>query len=263
MPYIRNPVNGSLRSSTVVLESHGSRPPQPSKNSDSSPSQSPSSSSGEAQILEWLSHSPTDIESYIRPGCVILTIYLRLGESAWEELCCDLDSSLRRLVDVSDDSFWKTGWVYVRVRHSVAFIFNGRVVLGGPLPLKSNTNCRIASIIPIVVSVTERAHLLLKALTLVDPAQGKYRVQETCYDLMEVVDPINEQDKLQNLCFPCSIPNVCAAVVWLKTLDSAAPFSLFIVAEQDLCSEICTLESVIEIAAPTVDINKNEEKMET
>lgn len=38
------------------------------------------------QILDWLSHSPTEIESYIRPGCVVLTIYLRLPESAWEEV---------------------------------------------------------------------------------------------------------------------------------------------------------------------------------
>lgn len=38
------------------------------------------------QILDWLSHSPTDIESYIRPGCIVLTIYLRLGKSTWDEV---------------------------------------------------------------------------------------------------------------------------------------------------------------------------------
>ena len=46
------------------------------------------------QILDWLSHSPTDIESYIRPGCIILTIYLRLGESAWEEVCFVTDGKM-------------------------------------------------------------------------------------------------------------------------------------------------------------------------
>ncbi|RZS02706.1 hypothetical protein BHM03_00032788 [Ensete ventricosum] len=34
-------------------------------------------------ILDWLSSGPTDIESYIRPGCIVLTIYLRQAESAW------------------------------------------------------------------------------------------------------------------------------------------------------------------------------------
>ena len=38
------------------------------------------------QILDWLSHSPTDIEGYIRPGCIVLTIYLRLNNALWEEV---------------------------------------------------------------------------------------------------------------------------------------------------------------------------------
>lgn len=38
------------------------------------------------QIFDWLSHSPTDIESYIRPGCVVLTMYLCQSDSAWEEV---------------------------------------------------------------------------------------------------------------------------------------------------------------------------------
>lgn len=45
------------------------------------------------QILDWLSHSPTDIESYIRPGCIVLTVYLRQDEDAWEEVSCYLSLS--------------------------------------------------------------------------------------------------------------------------------------------------------------------------
>ncbi|KAL4308635.1 hypothetical protein GQ457_01G029540 [Hibiscus cannabinus] len=291
----KNPVNGSMCSSIVVSESHRSKPPRPSKHSDSSPCRS-STSRGEAQsrtdrivfklfgknpndfpialrgqILEWLSHSPTDIESYIRPGCIILTIYLRLGESSWEELCCDLGSSLRRLVDVSDDSFWKTGWVYARVQQSLAFIYNGRVVLDASLPLKSHSNCRITSIKPIAVSVTERAQFVVKGFNLnrsgtrlLCAVEGKYLVQETCYDLMEVVDPIDEQDKLQHLCFPCSIPNVSGrGFIEVEDFGLSSSFFPFIVAEQDVCTEICTLESVIETAVPTADVSKNEEKTET
>lgn len=37
------------------------------------------------QILEWLSHSPSDMESYIRPGCVILTIFASMPMAAWEQ----------------------------------------------------------------------------------------------------------------------------------------------------------------------------------
>lgn len=96
--------------SWMQQNSHQSSPPQTSGNSDSASVLSPSSSSGDApsrtdhivfklfgkqpsdfpgslrgQILDWLSHSPTDIESYIRPGCIVLTIYLCTSELAWEE----------------------------------------------------------------------------------------------------------------------------------------------------------------------------------
>ncbi|KAK4406884.1 Squamosa promoter-binding-like protein 1 [Sesamum angolense] len=116
-------------SSWAQQESHQSSPPQTSGNSDSASAQSPSSSSGEAQshtdrivfklfgkepsdfpivlraqIFDWLSHSPTDIESYIRPGCVILTIYLRLSESSWEEVeDHSLSSSFFPFIVAEDD----------------------------------------------------------------------------------------------------------------------------------------------------------------
>lgn len=39
------------------------------------------------QILNWLSHSPSEIESYIRPGCVVLSVYASMPLIAWEEVC--------------------------------------------------------------------------------------------------------------------------------------------------------------------------------
>ncbi|XP_057422279.1 squamosa promoter-binding-like protein 1 [Lotus japonicus] len=150
LPGTTNHVTSSLDYPWTQQDSHQSSPPQTSRNSESGSAHSPSSSTGEAQcrtdrivfklfgkepsdfplilraqILDWLSHSPTDIESYIRPGCIVLTIYLRQAEAVWEEICYDLTSSLGRLLDVSDDTFWRTGWVHVRVQHQMAFIFNG------------------------------------------------------------------------------------------------------------------------------------------
>ncbi|PRQ56203.1 hypothetical protein RchiOBHm_Chr1g0333221 [Rosa chinensis] len=47
-----------------------------------------------SQIIDWLSHSPTEIESYIRPRCIILTIYLHLEKSMWEEVCFCCDAGM-------------------------------------------------------------------------------------------------------------------------------------------------------------------------
>ncbi|KAJ6891539.1 squamosa promoter-binding-like protein 1 isoform X1 [Populus alba x Populus x berolinensis] len=278
----------------VRSDSHKTNLPHMSGYSDSAPSQSPSSSSGEAQcrtdrivfklfgkdpndfpvalrtqILQWLSHSPTDIESYIRPGCIILTIYLCLEKTKWEEVCLDLGASLSRLLDTFRDSFWQTGWVYVRVRNSVSFIHNGRVVLDTPLPIKSNKNCRISSITPIAVSLSERIQFVVRGFNIVQPVtrvlcavEGKYLVQETCYDLTDAAT-MNEHGKPQCLNFQCSVPNfVGRGFIEIEDHSLSSSFFPFIVAEPEVCSEIRMLEDAIQVAETTTDIHALAETME-
>ncbi|XP_061361206.1 squamosa promoter-binding-like protein 1 [Gastrolobium bilobum] len=303
--HVENPKNshlpvasgiGSLdHPSWVQCDSLKSSPPQTSRNSDSTSTQSPSSSSGEAQsrtdrivfklfgkdpndfplvlrsqILNWLSHSPTEIESYIRPGCIILTIYLRLENSAWEELCYNLGSSMRKLLAASNDSFWRTGWVYTRVRHSVAFLYNGQVVLDAPLRLKSQQNCQILCIKPLAVSASASAQFIVKGFNLylsstrlLCALEGKYLVQDSCYDLIDGADAATEHHELQHLSFSCHIPNVIGRG-FIEVEDnglSSCSFP-FIVAEQEICSEICRLENVIEAAETTDDVQIKTKLME-
>lgn len=49
------------------------------------------------QIFNWLSNSPSEMESYIRPGCVILSVYVSMPSAAWEQVsgfCYSLGSIL-------------------------------------------------------------------------------------------------------------------------------------------------------------------------
>ncbi|KAL7144261.1 hypothetical protein ABFS83_07G000500 [Erythranthe nasuta] len=256
-------------------------PPQNSGNSASTSSQSPSTSSGEAQsrtdrivfklfgkdpsdfplllrkqILDWLSDSPTDIESYIRPGCIILTIYLRMEKSSWDELYCNLTSSLLRLLNSSTDSFWRTGWIYTRVHHHVTFMYNGQVVLDTPLPVRNHQSCRISSIKPIAVPVSEGVHFVVKGFNLsrstsrlLCALEGKYLVQENCADMTGRADSLTEHDQIQSLTFSCAVPNIVGrGFIEIEDHGLSSSFFPFIVAEKDVCSEICTLESVIEDA---------------
>ncbi|GAV82889.1 SBP domain-containing protein [Cephalotus follicularis] len=291
-----NPMKGSLDlSSWAHSDSHKSSPPQMSGNSDSTFTQSPSSSSGEAQsrtdrivfklfgkdpndlpillrtqILDWLSNSPTEIESYIRPGCILLTIYLRLRKPTWQELYCDLGSSLRRLLDASNESFWTTGWVFARVQHSVAFTYNGQVVLDAPSPLKSHKICRISSIKPIAVSISEKAQFVVKGFNLFRPTtrllcafEGKYLVQESCYDLVECADVVNEHDEPQCLSFPCLVPDVIGrGFIEVEDHSLSGSFFPFIVAEPEVSCEICMLEGAIEVGESANDSHSQDEKME-
>ncbi|XP_031097262.1 squamosa promoter-binding-like protein 1 isoform X1 [Ipomoea triloba] len=281
----------------VCQDPHKSTSTRTSGNSASTSSFSPSNSSGEAQsrtdrivfklfgkdpsdfpiamrkqIIDWLSNSPTEIESYIRPGCVILTIYLRMDKSIWDELCCDLSSSLRKLLDASSDSFWKTGWIYTRVQNRVAFVFNGQVVLDTPLPVKGYNNCRISSVKPIAVPVSKGAQFLVKGFNVsrstarfLCALEGKYLVQGNCGDILEadtLVDQ-NDHNEIQSLSIPCSIPNVTGrGFIEVEDHGLSGSFFPFIVAEEEVCSEICTLESSIDLADTACDSQQEPGKLE-
>ncbi|KAK6146267.1 hypothetical protein DH2020_020136 [Rehmannia glutinosa] len=275
----------------LCKESQWVSPPHNSGHSGSTPSLSASTSSGEAQnrtdrivfklfgkdpsdfpevlrkqILDWLSSSPTDIESYIRPGCVVLTIYVCMDKSNWEELYCNLNSSLRRLLDSSDDLFWRTGWIYTRVRHRATFVYNGQVVLDTPLPLKVDQSCKISSITPIAVSLSEAVHFVVKGFNLsrstsrlLCALEGKYLVQENCSDMTGGAD--SEREEIQWLSFSCVIPNIVGrGFIEVEDHGLSSSFFPFIVAENDVCSEICNLEGVIEVteAADGGDTSKVE-----
>nr|KYP56121.1 Squamosa promoter-binding-like protein 12 [Cajanus cajan] len=279
LPVSTNLVTGSLDYPWTQQDSHQSSPPQTNGNSDSASAQSPSSSSGEAQsrtdrivfklfgkepndfplvlraqILDWLSHSPTDMESYIRPGCIVLTIYLRQAEALWEELCYDLTSSLSRLLDVSDDTFWRNGWVHIRVQHQMAFIFNGQVVIDTSLPFRSHSYSKILTVSPIAVPASKKAQFSVKGVNLIRPAtrlmcalEGKYL---PCEDADVPMDQYSkESDELQCIQFSCSVPVMNGrGFIEIEDQGLSSSFFPFIVVEEDVCSEICALEPLLELS---------------
>lgn len=296
----RFPVNVNFATSSpdfpswIRHGSHQSSPPQTSGNSDSASAQSPSGSSGEAQsctdrivfklfgkepsdfpivlrsqILDWLAHSPTDIESYIRPGCIILTIYLRLAESAWEELCSDLSSCLTRLFEVSDDPFWRTGWVYVRVQNQIAFVYDGQVVVDTSLCLKSSNCSRILSVIPVAVSIAEQAQFQIKGSNLSQSTrllcalEGKYLNEEAIPEMKGDANVLEEADCIERATLSCSMPSVAGrGFIEVEDHGLSSSFFPFIVAEKDVCSEIRTLESVLEVKEAVEDACEMNEKSE-
>ncbi|KAH9619477.1 hypothetical protein KSS87_019123 [Heliosperma pusillum] len=204
------------------------------------------------QILEWLSHSPTDIEGYIRPGCIVLTLYLRLNTTLWEKFGCDI--SLSRLLDMSDDSFWKTGWIYARIKQRAAFICDGQFILDAPLPLRSPRS-RISSISPVALPVGEEVQLVVRGSNLHGPTSrllcaidGRYLVEEDCSSLVAGTDTPTGEDETHSLRFSCSIPNVPGrGFIEVEDFDLSGSFFPFIVAEPDVCYEICTLEREMEM----------------
>ncbi|KAL3528664.1 hypothetical protein ACH5RR_007986 [Cinchona calisaya] len=203
-------------------------PPQTSGNSDSASAQAPSSSTGNARILDWLSHRPIGIESYIRPGCIVLTIYLHITESAWEELSRNLGSSL------------------------------SHIVVETSLPSKSSYYSTILNVKPIAVPLSERAEFRITGFNLTRLStrilcaqRGNYTVLED-NNLEQHTASIKEHDEeLQHLNFACSSIPLVPGRGFPEVddddlgLGSSSSFP-FIVAETDVCSEIHILESEME-----------------
>lgn len=281
--------------SWMLQDSHQSSPPQTSGNTDSTSNRSPSSSNGDgqsrtdrivfklfgkepndfpivlrAQIFDWLSNSPTNMESYIRPGCIILTVYLRLEASMWDELCHNLGSSLKRLIFLSNDDFWRMGWIYARVQHHIVFIYNGQVVLNKSLIMERPSCSRIVSVTPIAVPPSSRASFIVKGSSLVGSTtrllcafEGKYLIQEINNPTIQCSDKRsngNRNEQLQSLSFSCRIPDAIGrGFIEVEDNGLSSGFFPFIVAEEGICAEIQMLENSINVASSEV---LSDEKME-
>ncbi|GMJ08077.1 SQUAMOSA PROMOTER BINDING PROTEIN-LIKE 14, squamosa promoter binding protein-like 14 [Hibiscus trionum] len=61
----------------------------------------------QTQIYIWLSNSPSEMESYIRPGCVVLSIYVSMSSVAWEHLEGNMLQYVYCLMQDSDSDFWR------------------------------------------------------------------------------------------------------------------------------------------------------------
>lgn len=42
------------------------------------------------QIFHWLASMPIELEGYIRPGCIILTIFIAMPKFMWDKVCLEM-----------------------------------------------------------------------------------------------------------------------------------------------------------------------------
>ncbi|RLN38687.1 squamosa promoter-binding-like protein 6 [Panicum miliaceum] len=270
--------------------------PQTSGNSDSTSTQSLSSSNGDAQcrtdkivfklfnkvpsdlppvlrsqILGWLSSSPTDIESYIRPGCIILTVYLRLVESAWRELSDNMSLHLDKLLNSSTGNFWASGLVFVMVRGQLAFMHNGQIMLDRPLAPSSHQYCKILRVRPVAAPYSaiinfraEGFNLLSTSSRVICSYEGRCIFQE---DTDTVADDAEYKDRdIECLSFCCSVPGTRGrGFIEVEDSGFSNGFFPFIIAEKDVCSEVSELESIFESSSnehAAVDDNARDQALE-
>ncbi|XP_015688066.1 squamosa promoter-binding-like protein 1 isoform X3 [Oryza brachyantha] len=207
-----------------------------------------------AQILNWLSNFPSDIESYIRPGCVILTIYLRLPNWMWDKLAANPAHWIQKLISMSTDALWRTGWMYARVRDQLTLSCNGSLMLVSPWqPIIGNKH-QILFISPIAVACSSTVNFSVKGFNIAQPTTklfcifgGKYLIQESTEMLL---DGTTMQQGPQCLTFSCSFPSTSGrGFIEVEDYDQSSLSFPFVVAEEYVCSEIRTLEHVLNLVS--------------
>ncbi|KAL5228465.1 hypothetical protein ABZP36_016730 [Zizania latifolia] len=240
-----------------------------------------------AQVLNWLSNCPSDMESYIRPGCVILTIYLRLPIWMWNKLAADPAPWIQKLISMSTDALWRTGWVYARVRDHLTLSCNGSLMLVYPWQPVIGNKHQILLITPIAVACSSTADFSVKGFNIAQPSTkllcifgGQYLIQEATEMLL---DDTTMQQGPQCLTFSCSFPStsgrgfievhslclyICSHFHFftlrnfiffqVEDYDQSSLSFPFLVAEEDVCSEIRMLEHILNVIS--VDNTSEERK---
>eukprot|EP00898_Chlorokybus_atmophyticus_P009014 jgi/Chlat1/9113/Chrsp97S09276 len=78
-----------------------------------------------SQVLDWLSGFPFTVDSYIRPGCVLLTLEAIMPRTQWQQLKKDMTSTVKKLLNGRGKSFWKEprSRLNLQIEEMVAVVF--------------------------------------------------------------------------------------------------------------------------------------------
>ncbi|KAL5557641.1 hypothetical protein UlMin_033852 [Ulmus minor] len=113
-----------------------------------------------SQIFNWLSNSPSEMESYIRPGCVILSVYASMPSAAWEQLEENLLQRISSFVQSSDTDFWRNGRFLVHSGRQLASHKDGKFRLCKSWRTWSSPE--LISVSPLAVVGGQETSLILK-----------------------------------------------------------------------------------------------------
>ncbi|KAJ4811231.1 Squamosa promoter-binding-like protein 15 [Rhynchospora pubera] len=202
------------------------------------------------QINNWLSSSPTDMESYIRPGCVVLSVYLSMPAFAWDELEENLLQRVTSLVETSDSDFWKNGRFLVRTNRQLVSHKDGMIRLSKSWRTWSSPE--VACVSPVAVVGGQKTSLALRGRNLTVPGtkifcthMGKYLSKEVLCSAYP--GTIYDDCSVEKFDFPGDEPPISLGRCFIEVENGFKGNSFpVIVASSAICEELRTLETEFE-----------------
>lgn len=215
-----------------------------------------------AQIYNWLSNSPSEMESYIRPGCVVLSIYLSMSSVDWEQLEKNLLQRVDSLVQDSYSDLWRSGRFLLHTGRRLASYKDGYVRLCKSWRTWSSPELMLVS--PVAVVGGQETSLLLRGRNLTHPGTkihctflGRYTSKEVMGSTMPGAryDEINMSDFTIQGVSPGALGR-CFIEVENGFKGNSFPV---IIADATICKELRLLESEFDEEPKDTDIISEEQ----
>ncbi|XP_039026598.1 squamosa promoter-binding-like protein 14 [Hibiscus syriacus] len=269
--------HGSLQhfpSQTGYTSSSGSDHSPPSLNSDSQDrtgriifklfDKDPSHFPGtlRTQIYNWLSNSPSEMESYIRPGCVVLSIYVSMSSAAWKHLEGNLLQYVYCLLQDSDSDFWRKARFLIHARNrQLASHKDGKIRL-----CKSWRSCsspELISVSPLAIVGGQETSLLVRGRNLSNPGTKIHCAYMGGYSSMEISGLAYKGatcDEVNMGGFKIQVPSPKALGRCFIEVESGFKGNSFpiIIADAAICKELRLLESELDVEAEASGIISEE-----
>ncbi|XP_073275170.1 squamosa promoter-binding-like protein 16 [Primulina huaijiensis] len=201
-----------------------------------------------SQIFNWLSTSPSEMESYIRPGCIVLSIYLCMPSFDWEQFEINLLQYVKSLVRGVDVDFWGNGRFLIHTDRQMASHKDGSIRL-----CKSWRGWSTPELIwvsPVAVVGGQETSLLFRGRRLTAPGTKIYCTHPAGYNA-SLLPAVSHQDSatdeliMGSLKVNLATPNTlsrCFIEVENNIRGTSFPV---IIADDTICQELRLLEPEI------------------
>ncbi|XP_012463909.1 squamosa promoter-binding-like protein 14 [Gossypium raimondii] len=214
------------------------------------------------QIYNWLSNSPSEMESYIRPGCVVLSVYVSMPAAAWEQLEGNLLRYVNCLLQDSDSNFWRKARFLVHTgNRQLASHKDGKIHLCKSW--LSWSSPELISVSPLAVVSGQETSLLVRGRNLTNPGTEIHCAYMGGYSSMQIngsTDKGASYDEVNMGSFKIQVPSPKALGRCFIEVENGFKGNSFpiIIADAAICKELRLLESELDTEAKASDIISEE-----